>query len=504
MPRASRPPLLLPIILALIVALAACGPAPIQPENTPAPDLPSPQVEAAPSQAPSPTPEPSPTADPASLPAPGYTISAVLDASSHLLSAVEEIAYTNRSGEPIGELLLMVDASVFPGVFRLNSLETSQGPAVTGTTWERTWLHVQLERPLAPGEAVRVALRYDLVLPARVASADLRPMVFGWSEQQTNLVDWYPYLPPYQAGQGWVVHPPGYYGEHQTYEASNFEVSLQVTNAPANLIVAASAEERMEDGWRHYTLQNARAFAISLSSNYQVSTRKIGEVTISSYYYPVHVAAGERAAQTAAEALELFGRLFAPYPHQALAVVEADFLDGMEYDGLFFLSNGFYNLYSGQDGDYLVALAAHETAHQWWYGLVGNDQATEPWLDEALCTYSEKLFYEFEYPDALTWWWEVRVRYYQPRGYVDDSIYNPHKEAQAYRAYRDAVYLNGAIFLDELRAQVGDETFFGLLKAYTARYSGKIASTAGFFEVLRGLTTVDLAPLVQKYFANPP
>ncbi len=329
-------------------------------------------------------------------------------------------------------------------------------------------------------------------------------MVFGWSAQQTNLVDWYPYLPPYQSGQGWVVHAPGYYGEHQTYEASDFNVSLQVLNAPANFIAAASAEEHLEGDWRSYTLKNARTFAISLSSNYQVSTRQAGGVTISSYYFPAHASAGERAAQTAAELLELYGRLFAPYPHSALAVVEADFLDGMEYDGLFFLSNGFYNLYSGQSGDYLVALAAHETAHQWWYGLVGSDQATQPWLDEALSTYCEKLFYENLYPDALDWWWQVRVLYYQPSGFVDDSIYNPHKEAQPYRAYRDAVYLNGAIFLDELRTLTGDEAFFGLLKDYTVRYTGKIADTQGFFDLLRARTSADLTPLTQKYFANPP
>ena len=227
-------------------------------------------------------------------------------------------------------------------------------------------------------------------------------------------------------------------------------------------------------------------------------------MTITSYYYPEHAAAGERAAQTAAESLELYGRLFGPYPRQTLAVVEADFLDGMEYDGLFFLSNGFYNLYAGVPGDYLVALAAHETAHQWWYGLVGSDQAMQPWLDEALCTYSEKLFYENLYPDALRWWWDVRVLYYQPRGFVDDSIYNPHGEAQAYRAYRDAVYLNGAVFLDELRTLVGDEAFFAFLKEYTAQFGGRIASTQDFFTLLRSRSSADLTPLLQKYFASPP
>ena len=489
-------------ILLAFLFLSACTPAP-----APAP-TPSPQVEAAPTLTLEAAPEPSPTPDISSLPAPVYTISAAYDYARHSLAVIEQIAYTNRSGEAIPELLLMVDAAVWPGVFRLNSLSSAEGPRVTASTWERTTLRLPLERALAPGELIRLDLQYDMVLPARIAQADLRPMVFGWSERQANLVDWYPYLPPYQSGQGWLVHPPGYYGEHQAYEASDFTVNLQVLNAPPNMSVAASAHERLDgdepQAERRYQLDSARTFALSFSQAYQVSTRQAGDVTITSYFYPEHAAAGERAAQTAAESLELYGRLFGPYPRQTLAVVEADFLDGMEYDGLFFLSNGFYNLYAGVPGDYLVALTAHETAHQWWYGLVGSDQAMQPWLDEALCTYSEKLFYENLYPDALSWWWDVRVLYYQPRGFVDDSIYNPHGEAQAYRAYRDAVYLNGAVFLDELRALVGDEAFFAFLKEYAAQFGGRIADTQGFFALLRSRTSADLAPLLQKFFASPP
>jgi aminopeptidase N len=95
-------------------------------------------------------------------------------------------------------------------------------------------------------------------------------------------------------------------------------------------------------------------------------------------------------------------------------VVEAGFADGMEYDGLYFLGREYFAAYDGTPQNYLTALAAHETAHQWWYGLVGNDQALEPWLDEALCTYSELLFYEAVYPDLVDWWWTFRVNRFQP------------------------------------------------------------------------------------------
>ena len=33
-------------------------------------------------------------------------------------------------------------------------------------------------------------------------------------------------------------------------------------------------------------------------------------------------------------------------------------------------------------------MTTHEVAHQWFYSLVGNDQAHDPWLDEVLATYA--------------------------------------------------------------------------------------------------------------------
>ena len=35
------------------------------------------------------------------------------------------------------------------------------------------------------------------------------------------------------------------------------------------------------------------------------------------------------------------------------------------------------------------ALAAHEVAHMWFYALLGNNQARDPWLDESFATYAQ-------------------------------------------------------------------------------------------------------------------
>ncbi len=329
------------------------------------------------------------------------------------------------------------------------------------------------------------------------------PIPFGYTVNQTNLVDWYPFIPVYKAGSGWLVHPGHEYGEHIVYETAAYSVDLTVIGNWAKLFVAASAPAEMQAKVYHYDMPAARSFAVTVSHLYEEISQTVGSVTVTSYAFPIHKTSNQTALKTTVEALQLFQELFGPYPHPLLTVVEADFLDGMEYDGLYFLSRGFYNLYSGTPGEYLVAIAAHETAHQWWYALVGNDQALEPWLDEALCTYSEKLYYERYSPEGLKWWWEYRVAYYHPEGWVDTQIYPPQGKRQSYNQYRDAVYLRGAMFLEELRKQAGDEAFFAFLKDYVIQYSGKAATRADFFNLLAKHSSVDFSELIAAFFQQP-
>ncbi len=311
-------------------------------------------------------------------------------------------------------------------------------------------------------------------------------------------MDWYPFLPPYIDGQGWLSHQAGFFGEHLVYPVADFEVAIQLTRPNPDLVIAASAPAEADGHTYRYHHPQARNFVWSVSHMYQIAEQQVGAVTVLSYAFPHHAQAGEATLQTTAQALALYTELFGPYPHQTLSVVEADFLDGMEYDGLYFLSNAFYNLYGGTPGEYLVAIAAHETAHQWFYALVGNDQALEPWLDEALCTYSERLYFEHTFPEALDWWYQYRVNYYQPRGWVDGTIYNP----DGYRAYRDAIYLNGALFLEDLRHLMGDEAFFTFLQDYTRQYSHALATGADFFNLVTNHTQSDLTPLLEEYFST--
>jgi hypothetical protein len=347
-------------------------------------------------------------------------------------------------------------------------------------------------------------ISYDLNIPEIPAPSTVdRPLPFGYTARQTNLVDWYPYLPPYLPGQGWLIHNPWFYGEHQVYELADYDIEIHLTGVQQNFTLAASAPAEVDGRTYRYQMQAARSFALSASNMYQVFNQQVGDVTVYSYAFTFDAQGGERALEDTAAALELYSRLFGPYPHKTLSVVEADFLDGMEYDGLFFLSRGFYALFDGNPLGYLTAIAVHETAHQWWYGRVGNDQALQPWLDEALCTYSELLYYENLYPDLTSGWWEFRVEYQQPSGLIDGSIY----DYNSFLSYRDATYLRGAQFLHDLRGAIGEQAFFSFLPDYVNRIRQQpyaLSSTADFFAILFEHSSVDLEDLWIAYFNQPP
>lgn len=427
---------------------------------------------------------------------PHYDIEVTLNYDAKQASVVETIRYPNQGGEALGEIQLAIEPAFYYGTFQLESISLADGMLLSGETWEGTRLKVPLPAPLSPGASLELKIQYQLLLPTPERSVETRPVPFGATARQTNLVDWYPYIPPYQPDSGWLAHDQGYFGEHTVYELADFDVRLKFENPRPNLTTAASAPAVQDGDWQVYHLEAGRNFAISVSDQYEVLQGKAGDVTVISYAFPFNQGSNQQVLDTTIQAVELYQELFGAYPRSQLSAIEANFLDGMEYEGLYFLSEGFYNLYTGTPAEYLTAIAAHETAHQWWYAGVANDQAMEPWLDEALCTYAERIYYERYYPDALSWWWGYRVDYYDPRGWVDGSIYNP----EGYRAYRDAVYLNGAHFLEDLRTRIGDETFFAFLKDYTMENRGKIATSAVFFETLKRHSETDISDLVSQYF----
>jgi len=423
-----------------------------------------------------------------------YTINAALDFDAKTVTVEQAILYPNHTGETLSDLMLAVLPNMWPNGFFLTSLDVD-GKSISNYTLSGQKLFFLLPAPLPPEGTMTLSIAYTLFLPfAEQQDPSVeRPRIYGYTDRQVNLVNWYPFIVPYEAGTGWVLHDPWYYGEHLVYDAVDFEVSL---DTDPSVVVAASGFAEPGDGPTRYTLTAGRAFAISASPEFQVLSTQVGDVTVSSYFFPFYENPGKEVLKVSANAVELYSQRFGAYPHRTLAAVMGDFNDGMEYSAFYFLPRDFYNLFDGTPKGYLTFVAAHETAHQWWFERVANDQAANPWLDETPCTYAERLYYEAYHPDLIQWWWAYRMYYYDPSAWVDITVY----QGTGFQPYTNAVYFRGAHFLEELRARIGDEAFFAFLNDYATQMDGKIARPADFFNILRQHTSVDFSDLLAAYF----
>lgn len=421
-----------------------------------------------------------------------YSLSVMMDIAAHLVSVDETITFQNSTGEPLSELVLAVEPNLWKDCFVVKDISVDE-LIVSGTNLNGDRLDIPLNEPLVPDGTLSLFLHFELHLPA----ADVYH-VFGYNSQQTNLVDWYPFIVPFTRGKGWQLEPPSNVGEHLLYDVENFDMTLHLTGPKVVAIVAASAPaEDISYGWR-YRLESVHSFALSVSTDYQTASTKSDGVTVTSYFFDSESAQGKAVLGEVAKAMKTFDLLFGPEPYPKISIVESPFFDGMEFDGLFFLSREYYSSENGTVLNNLIDIAVHETAHQWWFGSVANDQALEPWLDEALATYSERLFYEKNYPDVKAWQ-AFRIDAYHPAGWVDLDVYH----GVNFRMYTNAVYLRGALFLQALRERIGDVAFFAFLKDYAIQMAGKRSTPADFFLILQQHISVDISDIVSQYFQNP-
>ncbi len=415
-------------------------------------------------------------------------------------SVKQQIIYSNALPQTINSFLLACDPLRYKSAINIKEVFVNEQAA--DVEIGSYWLKINLKDPLLQGEGVTINISFELSLPPIPEPADDRkPAIFGYTPLQSNFADWYPMIVPRDENGQWILHDPWYYGEYLVYDLANYSIDIKIEDFVENLRVAASTKGEMaQDGSFLYQHENARNFVFSIGPSYQSSQTMVGDISISSYYFSFHKAAGEQVLQETAKAVELYSRLFGPMHKNNLTIVEADFLDGMEFDGFYFLSRGFYNLFDGTPKGYLTTIAVHETAHQWWYTAVANDQALQPWLDEALCTYSEYLYYENIYPQLSSWWWAYRVDFYNPIGTINAPIY----DYQGFVPYRDAVYLQGAKFFQALRAEMGDIAFFEFLQNYRYKFDGKRSSESEFWQLAEQASTNDLSQVRSTFFKATP
>ncbi len=240
------------------------------------------------------------------------------------------------------------------------------------------------------------------------------------------------------------------------------------TDVPVKVVVNGKrtwiSADRLTTTW---TLVNVRDVVVNAAADYRTASRQVGDTSVRVITRP-----GQPSSALLAAAVNAVTKLEArlgPYPWPVLRIVQSSGGLGMEGPGVVWIPAGV----APSNKRYLLM---HEVAHQWFYGLVGNDQAREPFADEAITDMVARY---------LT---GTRRGSRCATGTLDKSIY---KYSTA--CYYERVYIQGGNLLDNARKRMGTGTFFAALRGYIAHHRWGLVHTRTLLDALDAATPLNLA-----------
>lgn len=422
-----------------------------------------------------------------------YNMNLNLDFENKTLSGTENVEYVNSSG---GEL----DCVMFnlpPSAFRegstqsvVSSLNKSKcypngvsygGIEITSCTGEnvagfeitgadKNILKVNLKNPAQNNKNVKIAISFNLTIP----NCNHR---FGWNEDIINLGNFYPIACVFENGN-FVEELYHFNGDPFYSECANYTVSI---SAPADLTVTGSGEGKVkQNGEKKTTTFSSKAvrdFALVIG-DFQTKSTNVDGTVINYYYYNDENA--DRSLETAKKSIQTFNKLFGSYPYPTFNVVQTKFIQGgMEFPCIVMISD------SVTGADYQNVIV-HETAHQWWYGMVGNNQITNAWQDEALAEFSTALFYKYNpeynidfekhFTNLKASYQVFEKVYTEVLKDLNRSIDRPINEFNTEPEYTYLTYVKGNLMFKALYDSMGEKKFLNALQNYFKTYKFKTAS----------------------------
>lgn len=417
-----------------------------------------------------------------------------------------EIGYIEVSRVMVGraekepeELLLQESA---PGESALIELafEASLAFEVSGTR-----MRLPLPEPLAPEDALTLQITFTTKLPGVKFTG-------GYLDGNYGVSLWYPKVAVYDE-KGWHTDELRIAGEFYS-DFGDYTVALTI---PRDLVVGASGRlvnsTPNPDGSKTelYQAKMVRDFAWAADRNYKVVSAMVNGTELRALYR------NEKAARDALalgrSAFEYFSARFGAYPYPVFTIAEVAAADSFEFPGIVFMGHG--GLFGLPIFDYGLV---HEVAHQWWYGVVGNDEQEEAALDEGLATFATLRFAEdtypsgskiFQYPAALSWLPNVSYREMQEALYRERIVGNDEETAArpawAFRdkaSYKSSVYGKTALVYEMLRYYLGAEKFDSALAAFYDRYKFSNASLADLEKQFSEVAGEDLGWFFKQWFST--
>lgn len=328
---------------------------------------------------------------------------------------------------------------------------------------EQTLIQLPLAKPILKDSAVAVTADFSLTLPSGVNER------YG---HKGNLAWWgtgYPML-AFEPGHGWDTEPPtSEPAETATSEDMALILNVTTPNSADTVVATGSEAQRVGNTWT-FTADAVRDLVVAVGHFTEATGNSATGVRIDSFVAEGLPDNPEDYVNDQIAAVNDHVHRFGPFPYPALvSITLPDVNGGIEYPGVILYG-------TKQTGN---GTPSHEVAHQWFYGLVGNDQARDPWLDESLATFSEALHRNTNYASTAI-----------PSAGLDKVGAPMVYWQQHLTAYFDGVYVQGAAALVKARNTVGAARFDPALRCYINANAHQIATPGSFARAFKSLPQV--------------
>jgi hypothetical protein len=295
---------------------------------------------------------------------------------------------------------------------------------------DRTVIKVPLPAPVAPGESVEVELAWEAQIP-RVRRRT------GYKGDFLFFAHWFPALGVFEGERGWNCHQfhasTEFYSDYGTYEVAidlpaeyerkvfatgvavgsptragdrvvtrfvapdpNDQLTLDATGRRPlvhTFTWTADPDFKRFAGTFHFA-EWSRRFDAEVERVEQVfgpsKNLRLRNVEVVVVIQPEREAQWRRHFEATCAALFFYGLWFGEYPYSQVTCVDpawgAGAAGGMEYPTLFTAGTRLWTDPAMHEPE---SVTVHECGHQFWYGLVGNNEFEAAWLDEGFNSYGD-------------------------------------------------------------------------------------------------------------------
>jgi hypothetical protein len=421
---------------------------------------------------------------------PAYKLNVSYDSAAHKVNGKLEVTFKNNIKNNLSELFFNLWGNA--DMFKENGGSMSVADVtVNGKKAEfitnGTALHIT-KLALQKNKSATVKMNFQVGLPEQQDR-------FGWYGDTVSFGNWFPILAVYD-DEGWNVDPYFPYGE--SFYSLNSKFDVTVTTDKSQVIAAtgtkvAKTVAKGNKATHRYKASNVRDFAMEMNPNYKVISTNVDGIKVNVYYSEKHSKYAAALLESGKDSLKLFNKKFGKYAWPELDIVSMEgWFGGMEYPQLVMIS-----LPGERPLDWVKSVNAHEIGHQWFYGMIGNNEYDEPWLDESFASFAAAL-YDGELGQLTTE--PHKDPYYHLSSQI--AAFTARADQDGISAYYSMIYGYGSRTINDLRKELGDKVFYKAMQYYFKNKKFGITTTKDFISDMEKASNRDLSAFFREHRVN--